>query len=81
MEEFLEQKLIEYTKEKIKTQRQIESLKWYKSFLDQAIRRVKMHMDDTPIDDFDIDEALSKLKGQIRKLSEEREINVQNVFP
>ena len=71
MEEFLEQKLIEYTKEKIEIQRQIESLKWHKSFLDQAIRRVKIHMDDTPVDDFDINEALDKLKGQIRKLSGE----------
>jgi hypothetical protein len=71
MEEFLEQKLIEYTTEKIKTQGQIENLKYHKQFLDQAIQYVKMHMDNTPLDDFDINDELRKLKGQIRKFSEE----------
>ena len=71
MEDFLEQKLIEYTKEKIKTQSQIENLKLHKSFLDQAIRLVKVHMDNTPLEDFDIRGELKNLKSEIRKFSEE----------
>jgi hypothetical protein len=74
MEAFLEKKLVHYTKEKIKTKRQIIDLKDYESFLDQVLSRVELFMDNAPVGELNINDELRKFQKQVREIAEKRDL-------